>query len=819
MRPKNFFELVCQALPKDVTSEDLMCFGKQEWWQNKPDLACAYALRYYPRINWRAYLEVYPDVKAAAIDPVLHFLRFGIYEGRKLISWHPLRNKWPACKEPPDVSIIIPSYNNGPYLERCLTSLTEQTLTNIEIIVVEDGSTDNSLAVAKKIALRDKRIRIFKHASNLGTHQARKTGVSRAIGDYLMFLDADDSFTQDACERALKAVSAGYDGVAFGVNVISKTAYSQKEVERANVWFNRAEPGSCTRRELLDRAVNSQQINWNLCFTIVERPIAQQAFDEFDYSYIVQGEDALEFTAIAAYIRSFFVIGDKLYNYIRDSGITSAKTGGERIVPLEVGGNVLSAYRNLCAAHNLGNEFASFKRLHFRHMVGQCKNLEPQLAEVSFANICKAFSPLYSITELARDFPQLNPEIIPFLISGEALPSDDTSIIKNIAIFDFGLSFDDTSRYIISICSALLEAGYKVFMFMETKMCASVSLPPCIQIKYLSRYDNQSEAIRNHLYDLHKEIIDNNIDAILHMYPYGDIFYWDTMLSHLLGVKVFALVRKDINFEMLTRGRIFLHSWMLSSLRKIEKVICLNRSSEIYLRRKGIDAIFIPDGIKKNPVSMPFDSRAPIILVIGKIGAGFQQTGEVLEIFTQIMRRLPTARLVFAGDFKNGQIRKRFYEKTKAFGVSANISITGWLEDWQPVIDESRVIFSADFLESSPVSMAQAQMRGVPIVMYDLDLPFAEENEGVWRIPQGSREQAINALLELLLSEEEWLKRSTAALNAVSHFTEEYFRSNIANLVATYNRESMITVYSKYDYSRALRYMSFYAGKKTPADL
>ena len=77
----------------------------------------------------------------------------------------------------PQVSIVIPAYNVGPYLQRCLDSVCNQTLHDIEIIVVDDASTDGTPAILQKAARQDHRIVALRHDENKGLHLARRTGV------------------------------------------------------------------------------------------------------------------------------------------------------------------------------------------------------------------------------------------------------------------------------------------------------------------------------------------------------------------------------------------------------------------------------------------------------------------------------------------------------------------------------------------------------------------------------------------------------------------------------------------------------------------
>lgn len=101
----------------------------------------------------------------------------------------------------PKVSVIIPVYNVEPYLPQCLGSIINQTLQDIEIICVDDGSTDNSYAILQEYASKDNRI-IALQQQNAGAGIARNTGMRVAKGEYLAILDSDDFFELDMLEKA-----------------------------------------------------------------------------------------------------------------------------------------------------------------------------------------------------------------------------------------------------------------------------------------------------------------------------------------------------------------------------------------------------------------------------------------------------------------------------------------------------------------------------------------------------------------------------------------------------------------------------------------
>ncbi len=101
------------------------------------------------------------------------------------------------------ISIIIPAYNVEKYLEQCVKSLFAQSYSNIEIIIVDDGSKDNTGLLADELANQDSRVLVI-HQKNAGLPAARNAGLRIASGEMIMFLDADDWLEKDACEVAVE---------------------------------------------------------------------------------------------------------------------------------------------------------------------------------------------------------------------------------------------------------------------------------------------------------------------------------------------------------------------------------------------------------------------------------------------------------------------------------------------------------------------------------------------------------------------------------------------------------------------------------------
>lgn len=115
------------------------------------------------------------------------------------------------------ITVIVPAYNIVDYLERCVDSIIGQTYRNLEIILVDDGSTDGTDELCDRLAKKDSRI-LVKHKENGGLSDARNVGINLSTGDYLSFVDGDDFIDDGMYEVMEKAFN--YKSARGGINFI-----------------------------------------------------------------------------------------------------------------------------------------------------------------------------------------------------------------------------------------------------------------------------------------------------------------------------------------------------------------------------------------------------------------------------------------------------------------------------------------------------------------------------------------------------------------------------------------------------------------------
>ena len=213
------------------------------------------------------------------------------------------------------VSIVVPVYNMENSLEVCVDSLLNQNYSNIEIVLVDDGSKDNSLEVCNKLQKRDSRIQVY-HTENRGSGPARNTGIEKATGRYIYFPDADDKLEKDAIGILVDAMENGkYDLVVFGYqsidikgNVVLKKQYPDMKRN-----------GEVVRQDYSDYVVSTRRYGiqgapWNKFFDL--NVIRKHSIT---YPSLRRHQDEGFISRYMCYVKNIHFIKDILYNhYLND---------------------------------------------------------------------------------------------------------------------------------------------------------------------------------------------------------------------------------------------------------------------------------------------------------------------------------------------------------------------------------------------------------------------------------------------------------------------------------------------------------------------
>lgn len=219
----------------------------------------------------------------------------------------------------PYISVIVPVYNIREWLPRCVRSITAQTFRELELLLVDDGSTDGSGALCEELAREDDRIRVF-HKENGGSSSARNLGIAKAKGMYLGFVDSDDYIEPDMYEKLYRAVSFYQAEIAqIGRDEIDEQGRRLPDICVPPEKEERLESEAFLRELLLHRG------DCSFCTKLVRREL----FDRERFPLGVLNEDFHLLVKLLARPLKIVSLPDQAYHVFYRMGSNTRRTDGE----------------------------------------------------------------------------------------------------------------------------------------------------------------------------------------------------------------------------------------------------------------------------------------------------------------------------------------------------------------------------------------------------------------------------------------------------------------------------------------------------------
>lgn len=231
----------------------------------------------------------------------------------------------------PKISVIVPVYNVEKYLRRCVDSILAQTFSDFELLLIDDGSTDNSVEICDEYAQKCQKVQVW-HLLNGGPSSARNFGIDKAVGDYVYFVDSDDWIEPSSLSDFLGNETTEYDVYfqSFVQHNLDGSVTKEKLLERTAVEED--------VKEVLSYLITNSKFGWTW-IKILKRSILCEYNIRFDEQCSLQ-EDELLTLQYCQHIKSLVIRNNANYHYyIYNSSLTRKKR-----LPMEH----IATLRNLC---------------------------------------------------------------------------------------------------------------------------------------------------------------------------------------------------------------------------------------------------------------------------------------------------------------------------------------------------------------------------------------------------------------------------------------------------------------------------------------
>lgn len=273
------------------------------------------------------------------------------------------------------VSVIIPVYNVESYLDECLDSVCKQTLTNIEILCINDGSTDNSLHILQKFAEQDNRIIII-NQENQGASHARNVGIQHAKGEYIYFLDSDDYLAHEALETLVNTMDTrDLEILLFNANVISEEGVEEKWLRKEEKIYTRIHkyPSECKGEDLFRQMIDNKEYITSVPIQLVTREFLEDNSLMF-YEGIIHEDELFVFKCLLLAIRAGYIDNTFYFRRVRHNSVMDFQQSEKILLSVFSGFICLKQmlqfyYTAEIKKENEGAVFSNFER-----MVTSCCN-------------------------------------------------------------------------------------------------------------------------------------------------------------------------------------------------------------------------------------------------------------------------------------------------------------------------------------------------------------------------------------------------------------------------------------------------------------
>ena len=669
------------------------------------------------------------------------------------------------------MSVVISAFNSQATIGRAIDSCLSQADVNLEVIVVDDCSSDDTaLLVADYVHRYPGVVRLHSNSRNLNSHESRRIGFGLSCAEHILFLDADDEFEPGFVRGSLDEFDkTGADIVVSSI----KPAYSKGSTPdlayvQANRQFFGVVDGDYQGESIVHSIFRDGLIVWSMMGKLFSRDLVERVYSELCHDEMFQAEDAY-FVFVASCVSAKMVARESLPAYIYHMGSGGTQAG--RLLGIGAfdrickNGLVADRVESFLRDKDLLSEYSDDFRHLKRALVCDPANryihyLEPDASREALNRFLDHWQACDVIGSLASMGWNDRPRAFRRLLEG--LPDCPwNGLPRVVGIACHSLGSGGIERVIRHLCKVLRKKGISVVLLLDED-APVVDVPEGVVVELLPDcFASYGDAYFDRAAVLQDAIVRNRIDCIIHNQWLGLTAPWDAALARCLGTRC-VMHAHGVFFSAL--------GYLMPELIELplcygvfDKVVCLSDADAAFWHNfvESVEVVVNPtDDLFLGDVDLGRPSSGRIAWC-GRVEPD-KSPDDLLLAVAEIAKYVPDFRVDVFGPCDD-EYRKYLLSRCGELGIEQHVSFCGAVtaERLSEEYEECDLYLHTSHMEGWCLSLAEAKSKGLPAVMYDMPyLPLCQPGTGVLTAPVGDA-AALGRQAARLLGDHD-LRRSLA---------------------------------------------------------
>lgn len=674
----------------------------------------------------------------------------------------------------PFVSVIVAIYNVSERLPECLNSIVNQTLDNIEIICVDDCSTDNSPEIICDFMKKDDRIKVIFNPENMGTLRTRKRGVEASKGKYIMFVDGDDKLFQDACQVAFREIEKYQtDILHFGVEIVNCGAVSMEEIN-GNKRFTAPCLEMIHDKNLIFSRWRDRKFGFNLWNKIYNGNICRKAFEMIEDIYCNMAEDLYIFFVIAYYSKSCMGIENKLYCYNYGIGIV-----GNEFVSLDkfdfhlsqkVAWDAIERFISILPDKDELQEIADGIHHHFvRFCVNKWKdNLVNEAVSSGFLHMIHTWGTKPIICELMRQ-NWYKPEVIAEKLLCVDFPKHRNPVPDKrttIAVYFHSSQSEDVRKNVTALCNLWAEMCnvngerlYKVLCITDgwnEQITDDIDCPldNTVERKVLPVCDEKNKKYDARYRVWNSIVTEEKIDIVIYSAGLNPCLLWDllTVKSHSISPAFIMHSYFFCAFPYSMWRRKCAELYYTYQL--CDGVVTTSDVDEKYMKGIVSHTDHIPNPLTVSLSEVRQSEYADHILIWQAPFSPERRPQDVVKMMSFVREKIPDAKLYMIGKGTSSAFEE-IEDLIENLKLEKNIILTNESEIIKEIYKKASVLIGTAEYEGFSKVYEKAFAAQIPIVAYELPwITYHRFGKGIITVEQKRIDLLAKEVCSLLKDKE-----------------------------------------------------------------